>query len=1014
MFSHWMQAHRRSIIFLVTILALGGVFAAWNLPVALFPHVTFPRASLTLDSGDRTAERMMVEVTLPVENAVRAVPGVKGVISATSRGSAEVTVAFDWGLDMVAAVLQIESAVSKVMPELPTGTSFDVRRMDPNLFPCVAYSLTSENMSLPKLRDIARFQLRPLLSTVNGVSNVEILGGADDEIRVTVDPSQLDARGLALADISKALAEANVVEAVGRLEDHYKLYLAVSDSHLASSDDAGSVIVQKGTNGVVRLRDIAKIEWTTAPNWTRVTADGRDAVSFEVHQQPEGNTVQIAKDVKAILAEFKPQLPAGVEISNWYDQSELVVASAKSVRDAVLIGVGLSCVVLLIFLRNFKTTLIAIICVPTSLAATVLLMKLLNMSFNIMTLGGMAAAVGLIIDDAIVMMEHVIRRLRGCTGPHHGVVLHAASEFTRPLAGSSACTIIIFAPLAFLSGVTGAFFKALSLTMAASLAISFLISLLAVPILSDHLLNAKDANQKEGGKLTDLFHRGYTWLMSRLLARPWLVLLGVIPLLAAGWVGYSRAGTGFMPAMDEGGFILDYTAEPGTSLTETDRLLRQLEEVLQDTPEVQTYSRRTGLQLGGFLTEAYTGDIFVRLKPQPRRHIEEVMDEVRENVEAKVPGLEIEFAQLMEDVIGDLTAVPQPIEIKLYAAQENVLNSLAPQVATIIEKIPGIVDIKDGIVLAGDALNIEVDSDRAALEGMGVDEITGQLTAFLDGIVATSIQHGPKMVGFRVWIPQDNRASADGVGELKIRATDGHLFPLKRVAKIETQAGQPEIMRDNLKRTVSVTARITGRDLGSVAREVKAALEKPGALPNGVYFRLGGVYAEQQAAFTGLIAVFAGAVALVFLLLLFLYEQVRIALATMLTTLLALAAVMIGLWITDTEINISAMMGMTMVIGIATEVAIFLISEFIELPPDMPRADALIAAGKNRMRPIAMTTFAAILALLPLALGFGQGAQMQRPLAIAIVSGLCAQLPLVLIILPVILHITKPRISRTT
>ncbi len=1000
----WVQAHRRSVLFLLALLVLGGIVSTWTLPVALFPQVDFPRVVISVDAGDRPAERMTTEVTMPVEEAVRAVPGLRSIRSTSSRGSADISVNFDWGQDMISAMLQVESAINQVLPALPAGTTFDVRRMDPTVFPTIGYTLTSSQQSLVELRDIAYYQLRPLLSTVPGVAKVAVLGGAEAEYRVTIDPARLEAHGLTLADVSKALSAANSISAVGRLEDHYKLYLALVDNRVADAGQLGATILQKGPAGLVRVSDIATVALDTAPQWIRVNADGRDAVIFQVYQQPDANTVQIARDVQAKLKAYTPQLPRGVTIANWYDQSELILASARSVRDAVFVGVILAGAVLLLFLRNGKITLIAMACVPATLAATVLLLRLLNSSFNIMTLGGMAAAVGLIIDDAIVMVEHVVRRLRGRLGATHGLVWAAAAEFTRPLIGSSLSTVIVFAPLAFLSGVTGAFFKALSLTMAAGLVISFLIAWLAVPILADHFLDEQDANQKEGGRFTARVHGGYTRLLHRLLARPSLVLFGVVPLLLVAWLCYRNVGSGFMPSMDEGGFILDYRSASGTSLSETDRLLRQVEAILQATPEVETYSRRTGLQLGGAVTEANEGDYFIRLKAPPRRPIDEVIDDVRRQVENRVPGLEIEMAQLMEDLIGDLTAVPQPIEVKLFSDDSALLSSVAPAVAKAIGRIPGVVDVKDGIVLAGDALMIEVDRAKAALEGMDPDAVTGAVDALLSGATATTkIESGPKLIGIRAWIPGRARRTAEDAAALRLRAPDGHFFPLQRVATLATVTGQPQIDRDDLKRMLAVTGRISGRDLGSTIRDVQAVLNQPGLVPRGVYFTLGGTYAEQQKAFTGLIAVFAAAVALVFLLLLFLYERFRTATAMLATTLLALSAVTIGLWLTHTELNISSMMGMTMIVGIATEVAIFYVSELVSLPDEIAPHEALVQAGINRMRPIAMTTFAAILALLPLALGIGAGSAMQQPLAIAIISGLILQMPLVLVVLPVLL-----------
>ena len=1003
-FTDWMQAHRRSVLFFLFTLAAAGLFAAFKLPVTLFPAVDFPRVAVMLDAGDRPAEQMEVQVTMPVEEAIRRVPNVRDVRSTTSRGSAEVSVNFGWGTNMGLATAQVNEAVTQILPQLPQGTRLTTLRMDPTVFPILAYSLTSDTQSLTQLYDLAQYQLRPLLSGVNGVARVQVVGGAPEEYHVSVDPARLAAYGLGIDQVARALSAANVVKAVGRLEDHYKLYLVVADTRLTSLAQIRRMILKTGTNGLTRLEDVATVTRATVPQWIKVNADGHDAVLLNIYQQPAANSVQIARDVKAKLAQYRSQLPVGVKLANWYDQSRLVIASAASVRDAILIGIGLAALVLLLFLRNIKITLIAMIVVPTVLAATVVLLYALNMSFNIMTLGGMAAAVGLIIDDAIVMIEHIVRRLRGARGAHHGRVLAAAREFIQPLAGSSASTVIIFLPLAFLSGVTGAFFKALSLTMAASLVISFLVSWLAVPLLADRLLTAADANQKEGGRLTEWVHARYEALMRRVLARPWLALVGVVPLLLVGFLAYRHVGSGFMPAMDEGGFVLDYRTPPGTSLTETNRLLQQVEAIIRADPAVDTYSRRTGTQLGGGVTEANEGDFFIRLKPLPRPPIDEVMNRIRTKVEREVPGIQIELAQLMEDLIGDLTAVPQPIEIKIFSDNAPLLFHLARQTAGAIAHIPGVVDVRDGINPAGDALEVHIDRVKAALEGVDPEAVTRLLDAYVGGTVTTQIQKGIKMIGVRVWTPGDVRATAHDLGNFLIRAPDGHLFPLRRVARIQAVTGQPQINRDNLKRMVAVTARISGRDMGSTLKDVRAVMAKVGLAP-GVYYELGGLYKQQQIAFRGLVAVFAAAVALVFLLLLFLYERFRVALAILAVPLVAVSAVFIGLWVTGIELNISAMMGMTMIIGIATEVAIFYFSEYHALSKHGDADAALIEAGKNRMRPIAMTTLAAILTLLPLAFAIGQGSAMQQPLAVAIIAGLVVQLPLTLVLMPALFHL---------
>ena len=861
-----------------------------------------------------------------------------------------------------------------------------------------------------------------------------------------VDPKRLIANGLTIDDVVKAVGATNVLQAVGRIEDQYKLLLVVSDETLKTLDELRNTVVRATPTGVIRVDDVARVENSAMPVFIRVTANEKDAILLSIYEQPGGNVLQIAKDVKDRIDKVQKTLPAGIKIANWYDQSQLVSDSATSVRDAILIGAVLAALVLLAFLRSFKVTLIAVMVLPAALASTIVLLYALGLSFNIMTLGGIAAAVGLIVDDAICMIEHIVKRLdqADTDADRPAVVLTAAAEFSRPLTGSSAATIVIFLPLAFLSGVTGAFFKALSLTMASALAFSYIITFLAVPLLAQWLLTGKKKADEPKGRLSEHLKAVYgsisagllkqslgvpllaQWLLSRKKAHKpkepltkrlksnygamsaWLlkhslvvVLAFCLPISAIGYVAYRAVGSGFMPHMDEGGFILDYYSAPGTALSETNRLLVQVDTILKKVPEVETWSLRTGTSLGGGLTEANTGDYFIKLKPGPRRPIDAVMASVQADIARDVPGLHVAMAQLMEDLIGDLTSVPQPIEIKLFGADVTQLFQTAKQVAAEIGKVPGIVAARNGINPAGDSLDVRIDRTKAALEGIDPQQATRIVDAYLSGQVATKIPTSLKEIGVRVWSPPDVRDTRLDVSKLAIRASDGHIFPLERIATFAIITGQPEISRENLQRMVAVTGRIQGRDLGSVARDVQAVIDKPGFLPKTIRYELGGLYQQQQIAFKGLLMVFAAALLAVFVLLMFLYESFAIAASILLMPLLATCAVFVGLMLTHVELNITAMMGMTMIIGIVTEVAIFYFSEYADLVAGgHDRSTALVAAGQNRFRPIAMTTLAAILTLMPLALAIGAGSAMQQPLAVAIISGLLAQMPLVLLLMP--------------
>lgn len=1008
----WLRGHVRSLLLAFILLTAAGLLSAARMPVSLFPRIDFPRIAVSVEAGDRPADEMAAQVTRQVEQALRGVPGVVAIRSTSSRGSAEVSVTFNWGADMVAATLQAESAINAILPDLPAGTRFEARRMDPTIFPVLGLALTGPGTDLTKLRDFADLELRPVVASVEGVANVEVLGGREKEYQVLADPARLQALGLSIEDLSRILSANNVVVAAGRLEDRHRLYLVLAENRISGLADIQATVVKSGETGIVPLSAVAEVRVAETPQWTRVTAQGRDAVLLNVRQAPGANSVQLVKAVREKIKELAPQTPPGVKIDTFYDQTELVSAAAASVRDAILIGALLAGLVVFLFLRSWRVTLIIALLLPAVLASTAVLLGLMGMSFNMMTLGGMAAAVGLVVDDAVVMLEHVMRRLQERRrGAASGLpALDGAAEMLRPLMGSTFATVVIFLPLAFLSGVTGGFFKALAVTMSAALILSLLFALLVAPLLADRWLKDADADaaEKTAGPLGRLGER-YGRLLERGLARPGTVALTIVVVAAAlGALAFTRLPTGFIPKMDEGGFVLDYLAPPGTSLTETDGLLRQAEAIIRAAPEVDSYSRRTGAQLGGGLTEADEGDFFIHLKTKRSRGVEAVMTDVRDRIQAQVPGLQIETVQLMEDVIGDLTAVPQPIEVKLFSNDPTALADAAPRVAKALEGVKGLAEVQDGQRLAGDAIVVRTDRPAAALEGLNPDAVTTQLQKLIGGEVIGQVREGEKLVGVRVWTPGTLRDRVEALSKLRLQAPDGHDLPLSRIARVSVEQGQPQITRENLQPFTPVTARLEGRDMGSAMKDVRKTVAAL-SLPANVRVEYGGLYAEQQKSFRDLAVVFVAALLLVALLLLYLFENIAATASVLAVVLTSAAAVFVGLWLTGAELDISAMMGLTMVIGIVGELAIFYVAELD--PSRRPTREDLIGAGQARLRPIVMSALIAILALAPLALGIGRGSEMQKPLAIAIISGLLAGAPLVLLLLPMI-HAAVLRLPR--
>ncbi|MGH8256019.1 MAG: efflux RND transporter permease subunit, partial [Steroidobacteraceae bacterium] len=843
-FAGLVEHHRRALLTVAVALGLAGLAAGFGVPIGLFPVTSFPRVRVVIDAGSMPARQMLIEVTQPLEEQARAIPGAVDVVSTTSRGSAEIFVDFPWGWDMNQALLRVDSAFAQTLPSLPSGTTYDAIQMSPNvLMPFVSYALVSNQVSPIELHRLAQYQIAPLLTGIAGVRRVGVLGGQTPEVEVLVSLRKLRAYGLTLTDVTDALSATNQLAAVGRLEDDDRLYLTIGNNAFTSVQSVGQVALHTGANGIVRLADVASVQNGTVPQWLLVDDNGKPAVTIDVYQQDHADSLSLEKTVDSTLNGFMASQPPGIHVYKWYDQTQLVRSSISAMAEAIVIGLVFAALVVLGFLRNWRAAVVAMLIVPLSLLITVLVLYVLGMTFNIMTLGGLAAAIGLLIDDVIVMIEHIARRAGapGLAQPQ-AAVLPAAREFLTPLFGSSLATIIIFIPLAFLTGVTGAFFKFLSLTMVSALIVSYALTALIVPLLARSLVDFT--------KWKDPGHGGDTFLMRThgkalrmLFARPWLIGVAIGVLAVAGVFAYRHVGTGFLPNMDEGGFVLDYQTAPGTSLDESNRELEQVEAMLKANPYVDTYSRRTGAGLGGDLIETYQGDFFVRLIDASKRPpIGQIMDDIGNQITAKVPGIVIDPHQLLDDMINDMVGRPQPVVINLEANDPAVLDSVAVKVADAISKVPGVApdSVNNGVIPAGDALEVHVDPAAAATQGATAAEIQDQLNHYLYGTVVTHFLGAVQDIGVRLRLtPQSDRVYRDELGDLLIRSHSGRVFPLHAVGRVDFVAGQPEITRDNLAQIVAITAEISnGHDLGSTIAGVQKVLNTPGMLPPQVYYTI--------------------------------------------------------------------------------------------------------------------------------------------------------------------------------
>jgi len=1006
--------HRLAIVFVSLALCLGGIYAALHLPSSVFPQTNFPRVVIIVDNGVMPADEMMASVTRPIEEAMKDTPGAIRVRSATGRGSAEVSVFFGWNVNMVEAELHVEARLSQIRSALPSTVSTTVRRLTFSAFPILGVSLTSPHRTGMELWEMGRYEIKPRLLRIPGVARVDLVGGQTPEYHVIVDPLRLQAVNLSLPQVSDALAKNSQITPTGMHEENHTLYLAVVDGRVHGIPDLENLIVAVVNNRPVHLKDFARIERGPEPAFKVVTAEGVPAVLLNVRSQPNGSTIDIANGLKAVIDELKRDLPPDVRIVSFYDQSLFVRESAGSVRDAILFGLLLSVVILYLFLKNWGTTLTAIIVIPVTVLITLLAMLATGMSLNIMTLGGIAAAVGLVIDDAIVVVEAIHARIMNGL-PRLEAVQAGIGELLLPLIGSTLTPVVVFIPLAFLDGITGVFFRALALTMVVALLTSLVLALTLTPSLAAWFLRdrktpepgAQPPQDANGGFILSRVIRLYEFALRWALRHRWFTVLTCVVLLSLGFGIYQRLESEFLPPMDEGGFVIDYVGPWGTSLAETDRQLRIAEKIITSHPDIESYSRRTGAALGFEVSEPNTGDFLIKLKPGRKMSTQEVIADLRNQFNATLPDMEWEFPGILGDLIGDLTSEPQPIEVKLFSTDLEFLKRKAPEIEEQIGKVKGVVDTKSGLVYAGPSLSLKPRHAEMERFGLLASDVAAAVNTAMLGVVASSVLEGDRVIAIRVRVDPKQIDKMTNLRDLPLRTPDGTLIKLSQVASFEETPGQLELHRDDLRQNVAITARLEGRDLGSAIADIQKKLSLDKSIPPGA-IEYGGLYRQQQDSFRNLLLVLALAVFLVFTVLLVEFGSFYEPLAIVFGAVLAMFGTVLGLWITGTSLNVVSFLGAIIGVGIVAKNGILML-DFVEhlRAEGASLEDALVRSGRRRLRPVLMTSMAAAFGMLPLAYGIGSGADMLKPMAIAVIGALCISVLLSLIATPTVFYLMR-------
>jgi len=997
-------SHKKPIALVLFLTLLGGMFAYSKLQTSLFPDVTFPKIKIIADEGLQPVNKMMLTVTKPLENVIKQVPDLQTVRSTTSRGSCEISAYMNWGADIDLSQQRIQSSIDQIKNDLPPDVNITVEKMNPSILPVSGYTLESHSRSPIELQQLATYTVKPFLSQVDGVSEIRVIGGKVKEYWLILNTQKMSALGITPDIISNALAQTNFVKSGGYLSDSKRMYLTITDATIGTKQQLEDMVISNDRKRIIQLKDVAQVQINEGIDYTKINANGQAGVLVAVIKQPNANLISVSADMDQKVEDLKKLLPADVTIKPYYVQADFVNDAVKSVSDSLWIGLLLAIIVAIIFLRSVKASFTILITIPVTLCLTLIVLYALGYTFNIMTLGALAASIGLIIDDAIVVVEQIHRMHEEYPDELTRNLLKKAIDYLFPaMIGSSISTIVIFIPFLFMTGVAGAYFSVLTNTMIITLVCSFFVTWIGLPVIY-LLLTRPKTSQELKVKHKSGHVKSQKWV-SYFILRPWLALLIVAGLILIMVIIPPLLKTGFLPDMDEGSIVLDYTSPPGTSLEETDRILREVEKIIVKEPEVEAYSRRTGTQMGFYITEPNTGDYLIQLKKNHKKTTEEVISDLRQKIASTQPELTIDFGQVITDMLGDLMESAQPIEIKVYGDDVQKLQLLSKQIATTVGTVKGTADVFDGIVIAGPSISIVPNFNQLAQYGVSPLELQSQTQVALEGNVVGSMIEKNQLSPIRMVYPGNRSLSINDVKNMNIFLAKGQLIPINQLATVAVDSGSAEINRENLQSMGVITARMENTDLGTVMLGIKKAVAKNVVLPEGYHIEYGGDYAQQQQTFKELLYILITACLLVFGVILFLFKQFRIAFLILIISLLGAAGGLLALFITNTPLNVGSYTGLIMIVGIIGENSIFTFLQFKESALEGTVDSAIIYSISTRLRPKLMTALGAIIALTPLALGIGAGAQLHQPLAIAVIGGFLAALPLLLIVLPSMMRI---------
>jgi HAE1 family hydrophobic/amphiphilic exporter-1 len=1001
-----------------------GLFALSRLPIDLLPDVSLPTLTVRSSYSNASPEEMERLVTEYIEEAVSLVSGVTEISSESGEGSSNVRVRFSWGTDLDAATNEVRDRLDRVADELPEDMARpQIQKFDISNAPIVLLGV-SGRLDPVELTELIENQILYRFERIAGVAAIDVWGEFSRQIRVELDAGRVRALGLPLDAVVEALRNANINLPAGQIDQGRYEVTVRTPGEFASVREIADTVVMSGPGGVVRVSDIARVMDTNA-DLTRIVRIGGDlGVRLAVRKQTEANTAEVANRVLAAVDEVNRAYPQ-VTVTPVVNQGQYIERSIRNVGMSIVYGGGLAVLVLLVFLRNIRSTLVIAVSIPLSVIATFALVYLGGLTLNLMTLGGLALGIGMMVDNSIVVLENIYRRRHELGEERSVAAVAGAGEVATAIVASTLTTLVIFLPLAFAQGVSGALFQQMALVVAFSLVVSLFVALTLVPMLSSRFLKNGGGGpgrgpswlERVGVRVFGAIESFYLAVLRDVLRARVLTVALAFGLLAASALLVPSIGTEFLPPSDEGEVRVSGEMEVGTRLDLVDRQTRLMESlVFPHVPEMIGSVVSVGAS-GWNPGDAAEGSIQMTLTPvtERERSNTEIADDLRRRLESAVPGMTVrtrapQGQRMLERLVGGDDGLT--LEIRGYDLE--ALDLLAAEAAGVMEQVPGITDVRVSRESGVPQELVRIDRDKAADLGVSVRRIASTLETALGGTRAGQYREGGQEHEILVRLRDARSIPLDQILDLTVRSDRGEDVSLRNLVSIDPDRGPLLIERKDQQRYATVQANVSGRDLGSIASDILARLE---AIPRpiGYDFVLAGAYEEQQKAFRELQIMFVLAIVLVYMVLATQYESLRDPVVVMFSVPTAAVGVIVALYLTGTTLNIQSYIGCIMLGGIVVNNAILLVDQAGRLRRDegMPGREALIEAGRRRLRPILMTSLTTILGLMPLALGIGEGAEAQAPLARAVVGGLLFSTLVTLVLVPAVYSLAHPEPRRT-